>query len=174
MSEMWKPIPGYADRYEVSSEGRVRSISGMRGSREKPYYIKGFVDKIGYVRIVLYYNRRRVSHGLHVLVARAFLGMPPEGCEVNHIDLNKSNNRIDNLEYVTKKENQQHARANRSWAKNPWSISRRKLTPDQVLEISASSEPDRVLAKRYSVSNVTIRNIRFGRTYRDVLSPYGR
>lgn len=100
--EEWKCIYGYNNRYSVSSFGRVRS-----GDRVlKPQLNK----KRRYHYICLEGDGRRKNHILHRLVAYAFLPQVWGKNQVNHKDADKGNNKIDNLEWVTKEENYEHAR----------------------------------------------------------------
>ena len=114
MIEEWRPILGYKNRYEVSNLGRVRGPRGIIGWRGKNKYM-----------IVSLHGKRKeptttqskpfiyeVKVYVHQLVAEAFLGPCPEGHEVNHIDTDKSNNVLSNLEYVTRSENLKHAYKN--------------------------------------------------------------
>lgn len=105
MPERWKKcIGGYC---EVSSYGNVRSIKRWKRMRYPLGMLAQHTMKSGY-RVV---HARGVSFLVHVLVAAAFLGPCPPGKEVNHQDLDKSNNRWDNLEYVTHGRNIRHALA---------------------------------------------------------------
>ena len=102
-TEIWAPIPGYSN-YEVSSLGRVNSLNYIKegkpremkiGSKRRYHYVKLYnkgVHKIFYV---------------HQLVAMAFLGHVPNGntMEVDHIDENKSNNRLENLQIISSRAN---------------------------------------------------------------------
>lgn len=101
MEEVWKVIPDYPD-YEVSNLGRVRRI----------YYLDGSMTQSGYKAVRLSYNGVQKTKNLHRLVAEMFLEKPDtdEKLVVNHIDGDKSNNCVDNLEWITQKENVWHAR----------------------------------------------------------------
>ena len=107
--EVWKPIPGY-NHYEVSNLGNVRSIDRWLrfGRTEKLRFTKGRIlrkcrNDGGYEQITL--NRRTGCH-VHQLVLLAFVGPRPKGMEALHGDGNKANNRLDNLRYGTRSENQ--------------------------------------------------------------------
>lgn len=97
MEEVWKDVVGYEGLYQVSNLGRVKSLKSNQ-------LLKPKIAKDGYVQIVLYNNNRKTLY-IHRLVASAFLDNPKDKAEVNHIDNNPSNNRLDNLEWVTHKEN---------------------------------------------------------------------
>lgn len=109
--EVWKEIDGYNQRYEVSNYGRVRSKDMVvNGRLQNCHKIKGRIlkphtDKEGYKGIVLCINQKRKTFRLHRLVAAAFIPNPDNKPCVDHIDGDKSNNRADNLRWVTTKEN---------------------------------------------------------------------
>jgi Trp operon repressor len=109
MSEKWLPVVGYEDVYSVSNFGKIR--------REKPYkstkvgrILVGGKNPQGYSIFGLYKNGTRHYMALHTIVTNAFLGQRPKDKVVNHKDGNKLNNNIQNLEYVTVKENNDHAK----------------------------------------------------------------
>lgn len=109
MSEIWLPISGYEGLYEVSNMGRVRSYKNNRwGLRENPVIMRGQRGK-HYITVCLCSDTKE-THAVHKLVAEAFLGVPNEPKEVNHIDGNKLNNAVSNLEWVSHRENIRHAR----------------------------------------------------------------
>lgn len=87
--------------YIVSDSGRVR-----RNGSDKDCSTR---DRKGYLSVDLYKDGKRVTRGVHRLVAEAFIPNPENKPEVNHKDGNKHNNSISNLEWVTKKENVRHA-----------------------------------------------------------------
>lgn len=164
MNETWEVIPGYNGRYEASTLGRIRRVSG-KGTLKGPKLLRTFVGDYGYIRTAIIRKGKVYKPGVHVLVALAFLGKCPEGYEVNHIDLDKSNNCLSNLEYLTHKQNHQHVRARKMWDTGK---ANRRLTDDQVREIRASSESQRVLGNKYGLAGVAIWQIRHYKTYKDV------
>ena len=93
--EIWKKIEGFED-YEVSNLGRVKSIRCT---------LKHCVGKNGYASVNLQENTKTI----HRLVASAFIPNPENKRCVNHIDGNKKNNNVENLQWVTHKENTTHA-----------------------------------------------------------------
>ena len=99
--EMWKDIPGYECLYEISTFGNVFS-------KRKKILLKPHDNGYGYLMVCLVKNGESKWVRIHQLVLLAFEGEMLEGYEVNHIDGNKYNNHLDNLEYVTSSENQQH------------------------------------------------------------------
>jgi hypothetical protein len=143
--EIWKKCPLLNRRYEVSSHGRIRMI------------VRPKVNKGGYLFAwVLRDNGKWNIQYVHRLVAATFLGLCPEGKEVNHKDCDKQYNHIDNLEYLTSSENKQHAIRMRAWPmgeRHPrWS----GLTSKQRREIrkcySTGFWSMRLLGKAFGVS----------------------
>ena len=103
MEEIWKDIEGYEGRYQVSNLGNVKSFKF-----NPPKNIYQDTTKAGYKQVKLYKNRKSKNIGVHILVAKAFVDGYKDGLEVNHKDLDKTNNVYTNLEWVTRSENQQH------------------------------------------------------------------
>lgn len=107
--EIWKPVCNkYRDYYEVSNLGEVRRSVGGRGTT-KGKILKASNNEFGYLVVTLSKLGVLSTFFVHVLVANAFLGPCPKGKEVNHKDLNKTNNKQSNLEYLTRFWNMQHA-----------------------------------------------------------------
>lgn len=102
--EEWKVVEGTKGMIEVSSDGRVRSL--LRGT---PYILKTQKDSKGYHRLRVTIEREKKSFKLHRIVAQAFVPNPEGLPQVNHIDGNKSNNTVSNLEWVTNQQNVIHA-----------------------------------------------------------------
>ena len=111
MIEEWRPIVGYEGLYEVSSYGRVRSLDMYVKARYGNYRLhKGKVlspgiRPDGYLFVNLTYNGKHKTITVHRLVAQAFLPNPDNLSEVNHKDEDKSNNRVENLEWCDRKYN---------------------------------------------------------------------
>ena len=106
--EIWKDVIGYEGLYQVSSLGRVMRLAGGQGATPGRILKPGRVSK-GYLMVSLYRDGKRTDRYIHRLVAKAFLGDAPPGCEVNHRNGNKTDNRVENLEWVTHAENLNHA-----------------------------------------------------------------
>ena len=101
MAEVWKAVKGYEGLYRVSNFGRVFSIKNRK-------LLKPFISG-NYEHVNLYKGGKRWHTKVHSLVANAFVANPENKPEINHIDGDKTNNRRDNLEWVTSSENKQHA-----------------------------------------------------------------
>lgn len=106
MKEIWKDIVGFEGLYQVSNLGRVKRIGKGRGAR---CIILKSKDNTAYSRVSLYQNNKPTDKCVHRLVAEAFIPNPENKTQVNHIDGNKRNNRIGNLEWVTPRENTRHS-----------------------------------------------------------------
>lgn len=112
--EIWKDIPGYMNYYQVSDLGRVRSkprivtnINGVAYSK-KERILKPGKDKKGYLYVALYVDRKKSETvKVHILVAIAFLGHKRCGMKlvVDHINYNVTDNRCENLQIITNREN---------------------------------------------------------------------
>ena len=116
--ELWMEVKGYEGLYEISSRGRVRSnirdIVDKNGHRKfyDEIILKPYVPKDGYPRVVLYKLGVKKTWMIHRLVAEAFIPKQDYRNEVNHIDEVKSNNILENLEWVSNRENDNHGSRN--------------------------------------------------------------
>lgn len=111
MTEVWRAVVGAVGFYEVSNQGRVRSIDrvvlGCNGvtQRRKGSPISPSPVPSGHLIMTLSLSGRRKNGWLHRLVAAAFLGPCPDGMEVRHLDGNPANNLLSNLAYGTRSDN---------------------------------------------------------------------
>ena len=107
MQEIWKPITGYEDRYEVSSLGMVRSYKKSRNGWQilKPRTSKSRGLITGYLRVALQKQNTYKNFCVHKLVAQEFIPNPENKPQVDHIDGDIFNNTLSNLRWVTQKEN---------------------------------------------------------------------
>ena len=97
--EVWKPVKGYEERYQVSNLGNVKSLNYHRENRES--LLTQCKDSYGYLVVLLYKNGKRKTCAVHRLVAEAFLRNECDLPSINHKDENKENNHADNLEYCS-------------------------------------------------------------------------
>lgn len=105
MIEEWKDIEGYEELYQVSNLGRVRSLGNGSSNVSKERIMKPYKEKKGYLRVRLCKNGKYKHFLIHRLVANAFIPNPNNKPFIDHIDTNPSNNKVDNLRWVTNKEN---------------------------------------------------------------------
>jgi hypothetical protein len=153
--EEWRLASGFDSAYEVSSLGQVRRIGAPCPLRQQP-------NRTGYPRVCLPRDGRWRWVLVHRLVANAFLGVCPEGRQVNHRDGDKANAAAGNLEYVTRSENRQHA-LRTGLARMPL-----KLAAADVCVIRRSSLSSRAAARMYGVDPSYVRQLRRRRWRADV------
>lgn len=114
--EVWKDIPEYEGLYQVSNLGNVMSLSRDKLSRNrngffkfttKEKLLKLFIDDKGYYMVKLYNKSIKKTLKVHKLVAITFLNHKPNGyvLVIDHIDNNKTNNKLENLQIITQREN---------------------------------------------------------------------
>lgn len=136
MSEVWKDIPDFDNLYQISSWGRVKSLRSGSGCEFEQILLPRKTYK-GYLTVSACINGARTRNRLiHRLVAKAFLENPENKPQVNHKDLNKENNNLSNLEWVTHMENIAHAVRFRAYKNRVGEDnSNAKLTEAQVKEM---------------------------------------
>jgi len=112
--EEWRDVAGYEGFYQVSNTGKVRSVEHYDrfGRLYKQVELKPHASRNGYLMLHLKAGGKRKIALVHRLVACAFIPNPDNLSDVNHMDGNKANNNIDNLEWCTHSYNQCHAFAN--------------------------------------------------------------
>ena len=119
MEEVWKDVEGYEGFYQVSNLGRVKSLGRIivtRYGKTQTIYervLKIKIHKFGYLEVSLHSNGKSKTYKVHRLVAEAFIPNPDGLLEVNHIDENKSNNRVDNLEWCSSSYNANYGTRNK-------------------------------------------------------------
>jgi hypothetical protein len=113
MDEIWADIPGYEGMYQISTHGRVKSLPRTIRRRNCDCPIKERIlrpaSRNGYLHVNLCNNKNAKSAFIHRLVAIIFIPNPRGVDCINHKDCNPHNNRVENLEWCTKAENNQHA-----------------------------------------------------------------
>lgn len=157
MTEEIKNIRGYEGRYTISNLGIVRSLITNK-------VLNPGITKFGYARINLRdENNKSKSFFVHRLVAMNFLQNPNNYPEVNHIDCNRLNNRTDNLEWVSKKQNIKHSflygKKSNKGRKNP----NAKLIEEDIVAIRALNKTGRFsnnqISKLFNISSSSVDNI---------------
>lgn len=177
--EEWKDIEGYPG-YQVSNLGRVKSL--VKAYRREEIILKGSPNTTGYILVQLYPEpRKRKSLLVHRLVMLTFQPNPVmDELEVNHKDLDTTNNRMSNLEWVTQRENKDHYLASDKVKTVIIKVLKgeeqhlSKLTECQVLEIRAihklnQYESIKGLLEIYGISRSAFRDIVKGRTWKHLL-----
>mgnify|MGYP003653923779 FL=1 len=112
--EIWKDVKGYEGVYQVSDLGRVKSLARFRSPREN--ILKPTPNNKGYLTIGLQKDKKKKTHNIHQVVAIAFLNHIPDGRDivVDHIDNNKLNNTVKNLQITTHRHNISKDRKNKT------------------------------------------------------------
>ena len=109
--EVWRGVKGYEGLYQVSSDGRVKSLERTyidkigRERYVKERILKPVIDRYGYLLVSLYAGGKQKNHTVHRLVCEAFHENPDYKPQVNHINEIKTDNRASNLEWATAREN---------------------------------------------------------------------
>ena len=173
MIEVWKSIPGYEGFYEVSDQGRVRSldrdIPHPRGGthHRKGRLLKPCIDGTGRGAVALYVENHRTLRSIHQLVLEAFVGPCPGGMEVCHWNDVCTDNRLENLRWDSHRNNGSDAKRNgRLHPAFGEANGLSKLHAADIPVIGQSTLTLRALAELYGVSISTIHMVKTGRTWR--------
>lgn len=170
--EVWKAIPGYEGYYEASNTGVIRSVDrlvphGIHGTcKQTGRVLKYALDAKGYPRVALSDGTKLRTYTIHRLIALTFMGLRPEGYQINHISGIKTDNSTTNLEYCTQSENALHSFRLGLQKPKPGSTNHMaKLNEDQVKTIRAIAVRGgryygrKELARRFGVSESTIKEV---------------
>lgn len=145
MEEIWKDIEGYEGIYQVSNLGRIRSLDRYitkphpRNGVPTRYLKKGqivktFAGRYGYIGAVLKFEHKQKNFMVHRLVAKAFVPGYFDGADVNHKDCNRQNNRADNLEWMTRRDNLKYSNGDTASAIEQIHRSQRKPIIQMTME----------------------------------------
>lgn len=174
--EVWKDVIGYEGLYQVSNLGRVKSLArrcktwnGERGVPEK--ILIGGLDTDGYKQVTLCNEGHKTTWKVHRLVCLAFLPNPENKPSINHKNAIKTDNKLENLEWSTVKENTIHAHENGLC--NPRrgeDHGKSYLTKQQVIDIkyNLSHLSNQEVGKLFNMNWKTVWCIRKGRTWKHI------
>lgn len=175
---MRKPIKDLENLYEIDDMGRVYALPRWMNTPttkylSKEHVLKPYKNCWGYLLVDMRKNGKRYLKCVHRLVAEAFIPNPEGKTQVNHINGDKSDNRVENLEWCTCSENQYHAFRIGLKPKN-WNHPFSKFTKSDILYIRGNYQPYskdfgiHALARKFGVSDSTIQQIVHNKTYKDI------
>lgn len=168
--ELWVPVEGYETFYEISNQGRIRSLDRyeiLEGRHPSPVTRrrkgKLLIPRRGvYLCVILYKDGVGKGFTVHRLVAKHFCDNPLNKPEVNHIDEDKFNNHASNLEWMTSSENSLHS----SYKQRGEKCSRTKLKEEDVLTIKRLLDEgelsQKAIGEMFNISNHAIFRIKAG------------
>lgn len=168
-TEVWRDIVGFENWYQVSNLGRVRNLRYRSGKkllfRSEPRILKPSKNE-GYWRVSL----GGKCYLVHTLVLRAFVGPAPKGYEAAHLDGDRANARLNNLKWVTRKENHAHKWIHGTQQAGEQGTAAKLTTNDvlQIRELRSQGAKLMELAIRFGVSEVGISQIVNRKTWKHV------
>lgn len=157
MNEVWKPIVGFENDYDISNYGNVKSKK-----RGKELIMRPVCNNKGYPRVVLSVKNKGYRRFVHRLVAEHFVDNPDNKPQVNHVDGDKKNNHASNLQWMTNQENRDHAikRKLHACGENAGGV---KFTEKEALEIirlyKTGNYTQSQLGRMFGVHQMTISRI---------------
>lgn len=172
MRNMWKDIKGYEGLYQVNESGDIKSLARhVENGSPKGMWLRERILKPhknprnGYYVVALCRKHVVSVYYVHRIVACAFLDSRDIRETVNHKDGNKANNSVENLEYATYSENNQHA-----YDTGLHSKKKRRLTPKEIkrIRIEAKKYSRYELSLKYHVSKSSIDNLLSGKTWKNI------
>lgn len=166
--EVWKPVVGFEDCYEVSSLGRVKSksrrVNTWYGGRVKAEFImRTPIGNNGYQKVGLQRNRSVKSVSVHTLVLEAFVGLPGPSQEARHLNGDRVDNRLCNLAWGNKLENMRDQYIHGTRIRGA-THHKSKLTPEIIEFVKTSPLNGAELSRRLNLGTATICRIRKGKS----------
>jgi hypothetical protein len=170
---IWKPVVGFEGYYEVSNTGLIKRAKGKTIYKDgriaffSETILKPSINKKGYLTVYLSKNSKKYSITIHRIVAIAFINNFNNKPQVNHINCDKKDNSVSNLEWCTNSENQYHAVKNNLISHGELHLSA-KLNNIKVIEIRElfKYKTTKELSFIYNVSISTINSIKYKKTWK--------
>jgi len=172
--EYWKPIKGYEDFYQVSNLGDIKSLFRLIKTGENKRSVgerllKQNTNRYGYKMVSLSKDSVLKTVSVHRLVGIAFVDNTQNKSEINHIDGNKSNNEIHNLEWCTKSENNKHSlKLGLRVTKKGIEHYNSRFKEEDIINIRNSNLSESNLSNLYNVNRATIGKIKRFERYKNI------
>lgn len=171
--EQWRPVFGYEGGYEVSDQGRIRSLDrqtwdGRCWRKIKGQEIKRCTQSNGYLTVNLRKDCVSCTRTVHSLVLEAFIGLAKQGQQCRHLDGDKKNNALINLAWGSVQENIDDRRRHKTFLRGE-TMPAAKLNEEQVRAIRSDTRVARLIAADYGVSRRLISNIKTRTGWRHVI-----
>ena len=162
--EQWCPILGYEESYEISNQGKVRSLDretwdGRCWRKIKGKPIKSFRQSNGYLTVNLSKGSITKTRTVHSLVLESFIGLAENGQQCRHLDGDRTNNCLHNLTWGSISENVEDRKRHGTFLRGE-KMPAAKLNEDQVRAIRKDPRVARLIAVDYGVSRRLISNIK--------------
>lgn len=159
---MWVSIEGFEGRYEANVNGQLRTLN-YKGSKGRIEIFKPAYDAKGYLRTAFVINGKPKTIKVHRIIARVFVPNPENKPQVNHINGIKDDNRAENLEWVTNRENVIHAYDNNLTKLKSGDKHHRCKYSDELIQRAynefKNGTPKRELARKYGFSRSVFKRI---------------
>jgi hypothetical protein len=170
--EIWKDIPGYEGIYQASSFGNIKSLNRLDSNNQQRLSVlmKPVLKKAtGYFQVKLCSgNGNKKIFLWHRVIATVFIENINNKPCVNHIDCDKSNNKLSNLEWCTYKENTEHSIKLGNITPRGHQNGNSKLKPEDIIFIRNDKSSSKELSKIYGVASMHINSIRRKHTWKHI------